>query len=584
MKNVVSIVDDELRLCSGLGEYAFGKTNFNKIVTQQGTLATCKNILEPEPQISFEPWSFSDIKSFDTDDSSEPVVFYCGKNPLSSAACSLTTLYNKAGTAEAGLEDKDNMYNVSLAVCAVLTKAAKEEMDFPLNGAGGIIADGFLDKKNSKIKLLFLPKDLFKYSLAGLTSVEQADLHNCWVNPSLTGLPALSFMRAVVAYKMLTGRFAYPAADSLTRNADILDKNFLPMELSVNGINQELAKAVNKGLKLNSNSVIIPGKKPKGKKSEELAPDADFPLQLLAQARSTTSSSLSDKEFEDKVKAYKKMQGSRVNTTRTIRRNATAFVIGLIALVSVILFIRSSYNNYLDEYTTKGLTSVQTIQSFFKGMNNMDVPLMETMVKGRTANRYVDAVSNVYVISKQRQANGGDAGYLKPAKYFLTVTDYSRLKLAGLYGNTNITVDGQTIDEYIEIKKNKDKPAPLTSEQGVTINKGDKSVHSVIYYTLHTEGNNNDVYITKNTDTFILTFKKDRWIITEIQPQQEQLTFDSDKFKSDYFTRVQENNWDVVKTIRELSLSYDFLPSQKEMIIEKKLLDEYIANPYKDIL
>ena len=41
MKNVVSITDGELRLCSGLGEYAFGKTQFNTIVTQAGILAKC---------------------------------------------------------------------------------------------------------------------------------------------------------------------------------------------------------------------------------------------------------------------------------------------------------------------------------------------------------------------------------------------------------------------------------------------------------------------------------------------------------------------------------------------------------------
>ena len=577
MKNVVSIVDDELRLCSGLGEYAFGKTNYNSVVTEQGFLAQCDSEPDKPLHFSFTPWSFTDIKSYDVEDNEERVVFYCAQNPFSKKALTLFELFSQAGNEKATVENKDAMYNASLMVCAALTQAAKEEIDIPVNGAGGILVDGN--------NLLFLPHNVFIHSVAGLNAVEQSDLNNCWINPTLTNLPAICFLRAAIAYKMLTGRFAYPAADTLTRNADILDKNFLPLELSVNGINQELAKAVNKALKLNSNSVNIPGKKPKGKKSEELIPEADFPIDLLANAKETTTATLSDKEFEEKVKSYKKMQGSRVNTKRTIRRNTTTIVIAFIAVVCVGLFIRSSYQNYLDEYTSKGLTSTQTIQAFFKGMNNLDITMLENFVKGKSCNRYVDAISNVYVISKQRQSNGGgDGGYVKPAKFFLTVTEYSRLKLVGLYGVSNLKIDGKTSDEYVELQKNINKPEPLKEEQGITLNDGDKSVHSVEYYTMHTEGTDNDILLTKNTDTFTLTYKKDRWIITSIETTTQDCNLDSNAFKSDYFNRVTENKGDVVKSIKELSLTYDFLPSQKEMTIEKQIYDEYLANPYKDIL
>ena len=378
-------------------------------------------------------------------------------------------------------------------------------------------------------------------------------------------------------------RFAYPASDSLTRNADILDRNFLPLELSVNGINTELADAVNKGLKLNSNSVNIPGKKPKGKKNEELIPQPEFPMELLANAKDNTSAVMSDKDFEEKVLTYKKRQDSRVNTSRTIRRNTTTITVILIAVIAVILFIRSSYKNYLDEYTTKGLTSVQTVQTFFKGVNTMDIPLMESFSKGRSANRFIDSVSNVYVISKQRQTSG-DSGYLKPAKYFLTITDRTKLWMAGLYGVTNVTIDGKPVDEYIELQKNKDKPEPVASEQGITLQEGDKSVHRVEYYMLHTEGDDSDFYIANNADTFTLTYLKNKWVITDIETTQQELNIDSNQFKSDYFTCVQDNNGDSIKAIEQLSVKYNFLPSKKEMLTEQKLLIEYLENPYKDIL
>ena len=270
MKNVISIVDDEIRLCSNLDEYVFGKTNYNSGVTQKGILATCDSAQGEPLHFSFEDWSFADIKSFDVPDNTERVVFYCNKNPLSKNAKTLSELYEKSGAQDASTADKDNMYYASLALCTVLTQAANQGLELPLNGSGGIIVDGFEPSSKQKLQLLFIPHNVFKNSIAGLKDVEQADLHNCWVNPSLQGLPAICFMRSCTAYKMLTGRYPYPAANSVARNADLLDKNFLPLELSVNGINQELAQAVNQGLKLNSNTVSIPGKKAKGKKDGQI--------------------------------------------------------------------------------------------------------------------------------------------------------------------------------------------------------------------------------------------------------------------------------------------------------------------------
>ena len=236
MKNVVSIIDGEIRLCSGLGEYAFGKTNYNSIVTQEGLLACCDSQPGQPLHFSFSPWTFKDIKSYDLEGQEERIVFFCAPNPFSDKTETLYQLFAKAGQEDASIEDKDKMYEASFAVCALLTQAAGQGLDIPVNGAGGILADG----KN----FLLLPHDVFVHSVAGLNNVEQADQHNCWINPSLTGLPAICFARSNYAYKMLTGRFAYPAADSITRNADLLDKKFLPLELCINGINEELAKAV----------------------------------------------------------------------------------------------------------------------------------------------------------------------------------------------------------------------------------------------------------------------------------------------------------------------------------------------------
>ena len=162
MKNVVSIVDDEIRLCSGLGEYAFGKTNYNSIVTQKGYIAQCDSDADKPLHFSFTPWCFSDIKSFDVDDRDERIVFFCAKNPFSSKAQTLYQLFSKAGSQDSSVADKDTMYEASFTVCSALTQAAVEGLDIPINGAGGILVDG--------TNILFLPHDLFLNSTAGLST------------------------------------------------------------------------------------------------------------------------------------------------------------------------------------------------------------------------------------------------------------------------------------------------------------------------------------------------------------------------------------------------------------------------------
>jgi hypothetical protein len=77
----------------------------------------------------------------------------------------------------------------------------------------------------------------------------------------------------------------------------------------------------------------------------------------------------------------------------------------------------------------------------------MDITLLQTFTEGRSTNRYIDAISNVYVISKQRMSSGGgDGGYQKPAKFFVMVTNPSMLSMVGLYGVTNLKVDGKQVD------------------------------------------------------------------------------------------------------------------------------------------
>ena len=576
--NIVSILKDEIRLNSCMTELAFGKTNYNDIVSQVGVLAECTSYSEGKYKFNFSSWNFSDIKSFDDEQSKERLVFYCGKNLLSKNATTFQTLLEQAGKDSATKEDKDKMYEAGFVICSILTQIATEESSIPLNGSEGII----IDLNQEKTKVLFLPEKLYQYSVGGLKPIDYAALQGCWLNQTLNGLPAICFARAVVAYKTLTGRFPYTSSDPVEYNADIMDHNFLPIDLCINGINPELAKEINRGLKLNSNVVLIPGKKQKGKSSEDLTPTPTFPLVLLNNFKTTPlESKISNEDFAEKATSYLEKKQKLVKAKRTIRRNIPAIIVTTIASAVVALICNSMYKNIQESYTSKGLTSVQTIQGFYQGVNEKDTLIVEDFSHGKQMSRFVDSISQIFVINKQRMAyTKGDQGFQTMAHWLFWATTPEKAASSGVYSITNLTVDGKPKDLFINLPRKKDKPAPITVENDINIENGSKSVHKVEYYFIFTEDEKNTIKVNYIEEIVTLDFKKDRWLITKLDRTETPLNLDSQAFKNDYLELLNKYNGEIINAAEKLSLRYPFVPHKTALIREQEKLVEIYNDPF----
>lgn len=562
MKDFLLINDGEIKLSSGLDEIKFGKTKFSSIISQQGMLFDGDN---------FVPWTFDEVKSFDVADHDSKIVYYCGKSPVTDEAKTLLDYYEEG--------NRDKMFTAALAVCSALTKAALANVSVPVVGAGGIIVDISQDKA----KILFVPQTLFINSCAGLSTKDKANLHGCWINETLTDLPAICFLRATIAYSMLTGQFPFPQADITERNADILDKKFLPLEMRLPNAPAKLAKEINEALWLTSTRVQLPGKKQTGKGSEELVPVADFPLNLLEGERNDIPSAELQQELEEKVKNYEKRRDSKINTKRLIRRNTTTLIVICAAIVILAFSIRNGIKGQKTEYTTKGLTSTQSLVAFLKCVNIKDATMLGNFVHGHNASKYTDIVSQVYVLHKQRVSTSGDNGFAKPENYFLFVTDAYRNQLSGMYGITNVKIDNVPVELDIYIPVNGDNMAPLTEENGVPLIKGTTTRHRVEYYLLHTEGENNDILIDYVTEDYTLTFRNNRWVITNIDTTDDELDFNSSLFKIEYFNALKENDGDILKTIKEMSFTYPWLPSVYSLEKEQENLRAIAEDPFLGI-
>ncbi len=560
---LLTIENNELRLNTNLDEYTFGKTAHDAVLSQEGVIFDGKN---------FRQWTFEEVKSYDVEREGrqERLVFYCAENPLGDAenAKTLAQFYEEGG---------ENALAAVHAVCAALTAAAKDGNTIPMVGAGGIIIAGE--------KVLFAPETLFNYAINTLTPEDAVVQNHGFLNETISGLPALCFERAAIIYRLLTQNVPFGARDSIARNADIFDHNFLPIEYCVNGIDSELAALINNSLRLTSTEVNVPGKKKKGKSSEDLTPTKTFPLENLLHFRKEPlkDSKLSDQEFEEKVQNYIKLRDVKINAKRKIRRNVTKIVIGVIAVFTLAIVISSTIKNNLDDYSSKGLTSTETIEAYYKAMNLRDAVLMGAMTKGKNTQRYVDSVSQVYVMGRARQASSRDLGFVSPENWLLFVTDRNKNSQASIFGVSNVKIDGKLSNLNPELHKKIEKIPALQSENGITLADQSQSVHSVEYYFLISEGETNEISIEKINATITLTYVKDKWLITDIEPVSTKIDLNNFTFKSEYFYSVSENNGDVIKAVGELRNKYSWLPSDEVLKIEQIRLEEERNFPMKSL-
>lgn len=560
--NLLNIENNELRLNTNLDEYTFGKTAHDAVLSQEGVLFDGKN---------FRQWTFEEVKSYDAEKNgkAERLVFYCAKNPLSDGARTLAELLEEGG---------EKALSATLAACTALTAAAKDGNQIPMVGAGGIMIDGN--------KVLFAPESLYSYAANTLPAQETLLQHQGYLNETIKGLPALCFERAAIIYRLLTGRLPFTAADSISRNADIFDRKFLPLEYCINGIDSEFASAVNNGLRLNSTAVNVPGKRKKGKTSEDLRPEADFPLEKLEEAFRLSQKQAeegNDKAFEEKVAAYLKSQTSKINTKRTIKRNSTTIAVIVAALVIVAVVIGNTIKTRGSDYTSIGLTSSQTISAYMNGVNEKDTMLLSDFGDGKSINSFSDTVSRIYVMHKQR-LTFGDNGFGYPANWLFYITDDAKYERSGVYGVTNLKIDGKPAEHVAKLYKKNEKPEPLTQEGGITLVKGSTSVHKIEYYMIYTEGEDVDYMVDKISATVTLSWKKNRWVITDIEENKKQgLGVDCNKFKADYFSELKKSGGEVIPAVDALRSKYEWLPEKEAMQRERDQIEYYLTHPYASL-
>jgi hypothetical protein len=553
---------EEIKLDSGLNEYAFGKTDFSTRLTNEGLIAEADGRLTAETEFSFRPWHFDEIKTSGT--SEDAHVYFCGSG---FSGTSLTELFTGAAAPGADGRIKYDAARASFAVCLAIGQAIRKHMQTG-TGAGGI----YVSFMPESVRILFLPASLYD-AVCGCSGTETYALQQgVWRSKALDSRDEASavFTRAVIAYRALTGHLPYSETDETARNADELDRNYLRLEHAVNGIDKTLADSIDRALEL---PALAQQKAAPPQLPVPELPAGIFYTELGLNGTDVLCSvsrpdALPENEFNAKVSAYYKSKKQKVKAQRTIRRN-TALITGAViagVVAAAIVFVQHRENG--SKPTSQGLTSAQTVEAFYKAIHTQDVELLGSISRGKDANRYSDSVSQVYVINKTRNAYDFTSSMVTPESWLFYQSQETTPEKRSIFGITSFALDGQDSTLQLDVPQRNMNLPPVTIEGSTPLTDGCKAVHTADFYLIHTEGENNDIYVEHHTDDVTLTYKKNRWIITGIKSDVTEIPVDSGTFKSDFIAACSTDGGNPQEAVSRLKPEYVWLPDEAVMTAE----------------
>jgi hypothetical protein len=555
---------EKIKLDSGLNEYAFGKTDFSELLTDEGFIAETEETITSRTVFSFHNWRFDEIKTPDRGDDAH--VFFCGSG---FSGIPLTKLLDSAAGDGADNRIIYDAARASYAVCLAIGQAAREHIPTGNTGAGGI----YVACTEKTVRILFLPAVLYD-TVCGCEGTEKyVQQQGVWRSKALSAHEdaAASFTRAVIAYRALTGRLPYEADDETARNADELDRNYLRLEHAVNGIDKALAASIDSALELPSFS--------QQKKAPQVLPVCELPLEILytelglAGADGILSAvqhpdALPAGEFNAKVSAYYKSKKQKVNARRTIRRNTALLTGAVIAAVVIAGIAVAQHRDNGTKPTSQGLTSAQTVEAFYKAIHTQDVELLGCISRGKAANRYSDTVSQIYVINKTRNAYEYTTSMVTPESWLYYQSQEETPEKRSIFGISSFTLDGQSSSLDLDVPVRRMNLKPVTTEGSTTLTNGCRTIHTAVFYVIHTEGENNDIYAEHHTDTVSLTYKNKKWTITDIKSEVAEIPVNSSQFKTDFMAACSMYQKDSVQASARLRQKYSWLPDTAVMEAE----------------
>lgn len=536
---IISIQNETLTLNMGITPIDFAKSRISQMITDEGYYVEFK-----DNNFTITPWRFSST--------SENKGLIEVKGELPNGNKTLYEIITKSNQTE-----KKECINKLICFYEYVIK---NKLEIPIIGPLGTVFcnDG---------SFLLLPNEFFSRAVIKLSDEEYSNVQGCWINSALTGSNAIRFLLSVYIYHYVSGRLPYTNKNSQERTEDFYDKNYVPFIYTSGKLNEETSRIIDKYLSLDA---AFSSKK-KGKQQEKiLTVSIDNIDSYYDENKEETKEKA--QELLNKRQAISNKIFSKVKRRRFLRQKNTILLVSTAIFCVIGLSIISTIHDKRQLPTTVGMTSIETIESFYTGVNNLDTSLLDaTTVNSGSAKPYKNLVDGYYVTSKYRTSVESQyATYpLTEWLYFKNQTQFT------IFGVSNLQINQKPADCQSTIYQinNKDKTKLLT-EFGQEIKEKDSKTYIATGYIVFTEGV--DVLsIMKFTDTIDMAYLKDRWKIVKITNNWEELSVDYPSFITDY-AKSLEGISDIKDISSSLKNTYDWIPTTIEIekageILQRKI-------------
>lgn len=548
--SVVTCSDEKIFLNTFMTSLEFAKARFSEKISERGVLA--KKI---DGAWNFESWNFEE-----TNENSLGNVILEGK---AFKGDSLKNLFAKINFSEA---DKINAVRAGAAVVSAIEDALNWKQKIPAEGGGAIFVS------SDFTQIIFLPELFFESAVLCCRKDILSEENGFYVNENLSGTQALKFIQASIAYKVLSGDFPFQNKNREQRAADILDKNFIPAEIKIPGLNKILADSINSAL---SQEVSTEHKKKSNLPSSNLEishfPRTQFfeECGLLQNGELSEDGKLlvvnrtlkiSDEKFSKNAERSRKKREARVKNVRWLRKSRTLLIIIAAVLVVGIFTGLSFFFTSQEKPSSQGLTSRETVEMFYSAMNTLDVDQAIACSKSKEMKSYTGVLSNIYISYKAR-AMYNTKLEARPLSQWLCLNQ----TLFSIEGLSQFKIQGEQGRLLFEAQNKNQHVKALTEENGESLSEGKTLSYKVTFYTVLAE-QSDSLTVNSVCDTVKLEFSKNRWQIISInRTKLNEEIFSIEEFVADYEAAVEKCGKNIDEIMTVLENKYYWLPSDSEI-------------------
>lgn len=528
--NVVFVKGGRIYLDSRMSGSVFAKAGLAGKIREPGLAAVLA-----DGAWTFSPWTFdstvssADLKEFAQDEAE--TVFLEGECFNGAPLSSFLENWNSSGA---------GCMEAASAVCGALDAASPEHSELVICGTGGIVvSDDFT-------RVLFLPRKLLELSFSSLDGMDFSRLYGGCLNPAFSGKPAVRFLQAAVVYLALCGKIPFAEKDASRRESDIRDLNYCPLRYLVFGAEERI-------LLFTENAFA--------------GRECQFPKDEFSAFKRNEPSPAEMERLAMDCAEFLARRDKKLKAKRWLRAKSTVIKISIAvfaAAIGLLFYLRSEY---MEKRTTKGLSSLETLEMYYSAINLLDVDSAHGSSAKSLGGR-VDRIANIFVTGKTSSMY--DAGNdLVPPSVWLVKNQPGH----NIYGISNFTVDGAGRRTFFKGHRRNERPDSVAVEDGRSVFPGMKKEYSVSFFIFDSLGEDS-LSVSAQNEKVSLEFKKDRWIVSEIQTEIESQFLKFSVFKEEYSAAMEECGGDVFACASVLRRKYDFIPSDQEIKDAQKYLEE----------